>query len=1219
MKQTIFIFQNPGFIKKLLLCFLMAIFYSAILVCQPSSSACNGGSLQGDPPIGDCNKIINIELVMLIDQAFVNKYGGNVALARSKAEYIFDLMSSGLHDAIFAICGFYVSFSLNHFPFDVAPNNWKTGGWSINGFWGSNAKRCIRYDGKIMLSGQDLGFDGGADGGPLCGSDDITFFAAVSAQFGESTAAMTLAHEILHGLNLGHINAKVTDMNGNIVNSTTCGVQCNSSMAPLMCTSGADVYKLTACDLICLRFLFDAPRCECLSKIYPGFYPEFECGDLPKITLASNQMFLAKGCNNKRNTLDFMVVLDGSALGITNATFRIKYKKDIYDWISTNGDFDTEISVDNFHNELLLKVNNDPNGVEELISLQPDEEKILHFSLLFNPDIVDATINNGKTEIIGTFSNNNISISSVSRPQACIPVSGAVTLLPGTEPIIVTNDLILVGSDIPFEINTPLILVDNGASISLSSAEVRTYPNKHTVVEGCATMWKGFVVPAGNILDLNNTVIKDASNAVSLSGGGSLFAKNTAFFDNIIGIKSFGNNILSLKGNQFITSPLGIKPPYLGQSPNPSPKGFAGIYINGNSAGLNIQKDIVSGASNQFSNLYYGILAENTNITVRDALFDDIIKEPRPFGYPGPLFTGSAVHLTGGIADLKGSYAGVALDPIAMRNCHTGVNVLGGSIDVAGCEMENMTNGIVAGGGTNKPYTVYWNNITASEHGISVFYQSGLPGQSSINNNIVTMSGNPNGVGIANGGHEMFPQQEGFVVNNSVTMEEGATGIQIGVANRLNVTYNNVNLSSSNSHFGIKVEGGDRNTLNCNTVTSAGGANDGIYAVHASRASVLCNLTTGTARGLNFEGMLSGKNKADIAGNRMVVNAVAGLLLGTDAVTGEQVHRGNKFEGTEALAGGQAFFHSKFTVDADENSSFLPDAWLPINWFVNTSNPSPSFDCGANTTCPPTPAPTPDYPLDLKIVKGELGGTLYQAANKWLSQRRFYELVIEEGNPYPGNSDVSAFLSQAQTNGLNSYASIQVGIRQLGAMNEGNRATAAANLLTLNTALAGNASYQVNEKLVNQIFLQTVAIGNLEFSETQIALLEGIATLCPLSDGEAVLRSRAMLQLIQGTPADYDDLFICGGGERSGSKKMTGQSSIRVYPNPANDVLTIDFQSIGELSGQFLMFNALGQIIKEIALHPNDGITQLPLQGFSDGVYWYVVPGLGAGKILIQH
>ncbi|MFN0216284.1 MAG: hypothetical protein ACKVT2_18650 [Saprospiraceae bacterium] len=1158
-------------------------------------------------------------MVMLIDQSFVNEYGGDVASARNGAFNIFDLMRDGLNTAIFNIGGYEVYIGLVYFPEVIAPDNWSTGGWSVSGFWNSSARKCINFDGRIMLTGQDIGIDGYQFGGPLCQPEDNKFGLAVSGQFGESRAAMTMAHEILHALNLGHINNLVTDPNGQSVYSTTCGAQCETNMAPLMCIAGADVYRLTACDLICLRTLFDDTRCDCFGMIFPLYSSDFICDDLPKVLLASNQTFLSKGCNDKRNTLNVMVVVNGSLLGISNATLRIRYNKSVYDWIPSLGDFDTEVSVDNFHNELVLKVNNEPNGAEELISLQQDEERIFHFSLTFNPAVVDGTINNGKTRVLGILSDGVTTVTGANQPQACEPVSGTVTNLPSGKPLLVEGDLVLTGvPQTEFFITNPLILVDNGASISFSSIMAKTLPFYNTTFEGCSTMWEGLKVNSGSSLELNGAIIKDAQYGVEMNGG-SLAIMNSTFYDNNFGVKNLGNWNMSLKGNQFSTSVFGLKPSFLGQSPLPGTRGFAGIYISNYSLGLNIQKDPMSGLGHNFSNLHYGILAENTNVTVRDAIFTDIVKETRPVGYPGPLFTGSAIHLTKGSADVKGSFTGIAPGPVAMDNCHTGVNVLGGSIDVAGCEMGNMTNGIIAGGGVNKAYTIYWNNISAAERGISVYYQSGLPGLSSIDNNIVHMAGNANGVGIANGGQEMFPQQEGFVANNSVTIEEGATGIQIGVANQIKVTQNYVNLAGSNTLFGIKMEVGDRNVLNCNTILGTGGNNDGIFAIHASRASVLCNLTNGLARGLRFEGMLAGKNKADIGGNTMENNTAAGLLLGTDAVIGEQVNRGNRWNGTSALAGVTAPFTSKFTVDASENSNFLPFPLFPPTWFLDLATPSMSFDCGFSTTCPPPPGPTPDYPLDIKIVKGELGGTTYQAANQWLSQRRFYELVIEEGNPYPSDPDVSNFLSQAQTNGISGYANVQIGIRLLGAMNEGDRATAAANLLTLNAALTGNASYQVNEKLVNQIFLQSIAIGNLEFSETQISSLEGIATLCPLSDGEAVLRARAMYQLIQGAFADYDDLFICGGGgERSEKNNQTAQS-VRIYPNPANDALSIDYHGIGNLGGKFLMFNAQGQSVREIILPSDEGVVQLITNGLPNGIYWYSVPGITEGKVLIQH
>jgi len=193
------------------------------------------------------------------------------------------------------------------------------------------------------------------------------------------------------------------------------------------------------------------------------------------------------------------------------------------------------------------------------------------------------------------------------------------------------------------------------------------------------------------------------------------------------------------------------------------------------------------------------------------------------------------------------------------------------------------------------------------------------------------------------------------------------------------------------------------------------------------------------------------------------------------------------------------------------------------------------------------------------------------------------------------------------------------GIRSLGAMTELHRAATAANLLSLNGTLADSTVYQANEKSVNQIFLQTLVLGNTDLTESQITILQGIAEGCPLSDGEAVLRARAMLEVSQGSPVLYDDLSICGGGERSVSKKMVEQTSLHVYPNPANDLLNIDYRNIGNTDVQLLIFNSQGQIVRQVSLQAEAETVQLSLQNIPVGVYWYVAPGVGLGKFLIQH
>ena len=191
-------------------------------------------------------------------------------------------------------------------------------------------------------------------------------------------------------------------------------------------------------------------------------------------------------------------------------------------------------------------------------------------------------------------------------------------------------------------------------------------------------------------------------------------------------------------------------------------------------------------------------------------------------------------------------------------------------------------------------------------------------------------------------------------------------------------------------------------------------------------------------------------------------------------------------------------------------------------------------------------------------------------------------------------------------------------------MSEENRATAAANLLTLNAALTGSASYQVNEKLVNQVFLQTLAVGNLEFSEAQVSTLEGIAALCPLSDGEAVLRARAMLMQLESEPAIYDDFVICYGGERSENKlKTPGASvqSLQLYPNPSSDAVTIEYSGLSSFGQRLVLFNMFGQAALEISLLDGHGSVQASLSALPAGAYWYALPGVGSisGKLIINH
>ena len=77
---------------------------------------------------------------------------------------------------------------------------------------------------------------------------------------------------------------------------------------------------------------------------------------------------------------------------------------------------------------------------------------------------------------------------------------------------------------------------------------------------------------------------------------------------------------------------------------------------------------------------------------------------------------------------------------------------------------------------------------------------------------------------------------------------------------------------------------------------------------------------------------------------------------------------------------------------------------------------------------------------------------------------------------------------------------------------------------------------------------------------------------------------------------------------------------IWVYPNPANNSITIEYQAINGQNNQFLLFNTLGQTVRSVTLPQGQTSLQLPLGDLSEGVYWYSIPGLqnASGKLVIS-
>ncbi len=69
----------------------------------------------------------------------------------------------------------------------------------------------------------------------------------------------------------------------------------------------------------------------------------------------------------------------------------------------------------------------------------------------------------------------------------------------------------------------------------------------------------------------------------------------------------------------------------------------------------------------------------------------------------------------------------------------------------------------------------------------------------------------------------------------------------------------------------------------------------------------------------------------------------------------------------------------------------------------------------------------------------------------------------------------------------------------------------------------------------------------------------------------------------------------------------------KLYPNPARNYITVETSK----SGQFVIYNALGALVKTKALNP--GKNAISVAELSNGVYLYSVDGTSFKKLIIRH
>ncbi|NNC85830.1 MAG: T9SS type A sorting domain-containing protein, partial [Bacteroidia bacterium] len=180
-----------------------------------------------------------------------------------------------------------------------------------------------------------------------------------------------------------------------------------------------------------------------------------------------------------------------------------------------------------------------------------------------------------------------------------------------------------------------------------------------------------------------------------------------------------------------------------------------------------------------------------------------------------------------------------------------------------------------------------------------------------------------------------------------------------------------------------------------------------------------------------------------------------------------------------------------------------------------------------------------------------------------------------------------------------------------------------ANMEANNDAIVSSETIEVNTQEVNDIYLNTLAEGITEFSTSQENSLFSIANQCPLEGGAAVFMARSMYYLIDRT-AHYDDRWLClqEGIILREQNVDISSNNFNVYPNPANNELTVTYSIEEEETTIFELYDGIGKKLIRSTLDKNDNTIIIDVSNIKNGIYFYKIvsnnKNVKNGKIIIS-
>jgi len=317
----------------------------------------------------------------------------------------------------------------------------------------------------------------------------------------------------------------------------------------------------------------------------------------------------------------------------------------------------------------------------------------------------------------------------------------------------------------------------------------------------------------------------------------------------------------------------------------------------------------------------------------------------------------------------------------------------------------------------------------------------------------------------------------------------------------------------------------------------------------------------------------------------------------------------------------------------------------------------PFFITAADSNANSTDSAWMEQALDIAGDSAQYPG--YAEVGEWMDEYNLYSQLDADSLLLNSNPDLLYFYTESQAGLIDEIRAAEEAIKVLCApdtdsSNVEQRFNAAH---ATNNAIANGETWEMNEFEVNHLYLKLMA-GQVDtpgydtlytdsllmitlpqtelLTSSEQTYLHNLAYSCPFAEGYAVYKARTLWSMLR-PDAKYDDRLLCivtqnksevatGNFEDylnnlliqpSGNQPpvaeivatkeagdiATAEQNVSVFPNPANDKLTIQYGLC--TPGEFILNNALGQEVLRVAFDKFSDKLTVSTGHISPGVYTY--------------